>query len=128
MAGLDCVGRGPHQQWGIPTEQCTVGCGQFALRRLVRLLCLHRNRLGRAVWIGSLMRPDVPALGAAVILNERVLTGVLQQTALDLADRAQAVWHGFGGCEVYATHEVAVHSRALSQFDKPKRLTAVSNG
>jgi hypothetical protein len=54
------------------------------------------------------MRPDVPALWAAVILNERVLTGVLQQAALDLAERAQAVWHGSGRCEVYATHEVAV--------------------
>ena len=60
------------------------------------------------------MRPDVPTLGAAVILNERVLTGVFQQAALDLADRAQAVWHGSGGCEVYATHEVAVSLPSLT--------------
>ena len=48
------------------------------LRRLLRPLCLHRNQLGRAVWIGFLVGPDVPALVAAVILNERVLTGMFQ--------------------------------------------------
>ena len=73
------------------------------LRCLVPLLWLQRNRLGLAVWIGFLVRPDVPTLVAAVILNERVLTGVFQQAALDLAGRAQAVWHGCGDVK-YTPH------------------------
>jgi hypothetical protein len=74
------------------------------------------------------MRPDVPALGAAVILNERVLTGVFQQTALDLADRAQSDVAWLPGDVIYTPHTRWPFTPALSQFDKPKRLTAVSNG
>lgn len=65
------------------------------------------------------MCPDVPALVAAVILNERVLTGVFQQAALDLADRAKAVWHGYGG------RESIRHTRAGRSLPNPAPMNVL---